>query len=100
MGPAGPIGNISEQQTGAASGPVLVGEILTINREFDFVVISLGKVDGIKEGMALQVYRDENRLGQIEIETVRDNISAAAITDKENLSRMRPGDKVSMPLGA
>ncbi|NQT95539.1 MAG: hypothetical protein HQ572_03725 [Candidatus Omnitrophica bacterium] len=77
-----------------AKEPDLAGEILTINREFDFIVVSLGARDGMREGMEMDIYRDNKILGQAEVETVRENISAAAIIDQGTLADMRPGDRV------
>ncbi len=70
------------------------GEILTINREFAFIVISLGKRDGITKGMVFNIQRDNRNIGQIRVETARENISAAALTDKDTLSEIRAGDMV------
>ena len=69
------------------------GEVLTVNREFAFLVINLGKSQGIEEGMILSIKRDDKNLAQARVETVREHISAAALVDKENLSQIRPGDK-------
>lgn len=74
--------------------PSLTGEVLIVNREFDFLIISLGKRDGIEEGMVLDVSRDENILSQARVETARNNISAAALVNKEAISRIRAGDRV------
>lgn len=70
------------------------GEVLTVNREFSFLVVSLGRKDGIQEEALLTVVRDNNILGQVKVETVRENISAAALIDKDKISRMRAGDKI------
>jgi vacuolar-type H+-ATPase subunit I/STV1 len=69
------------------------GEVLTVNREFAFLVINLGKSDGIAEGMRLKIMRDGRNLANVKVETVREHISAAALVDKENLSQIRAGDK-------
>jgi len=74
--------------------PVLIGEVLTVNREFGFVVISLGKDDGMRTGMILDVVRDSNTLAQVEIETVRANIAAAVLKGKGKISQVRSGDMV------
>ncbi len=71
------------------------GEVLTVNREYAFLVISLGERDGITEGMVFNIQRDNQNLGQIRVETVRENISAAALIDKNILSEIRAGDMVS-----
>ncbi|MFC1807826.1 hypothetical protein ACFL0T_05610 [Candidatus Omnitrophota bacterium] len=74
--------------------PALEGEVLTVNREFGFIVISLGKNAGVQEGMVFDVSRDNENLGKVKVETVRENISAAALTSDTIMSRMRPGDIV------
>jgi myosin heavy subunit len=69
------------------------GEVLTVNREFAFLVINMGKSHGIKEGMVLSIRRDDRNLAQVRVETVREHISAAALIDKENMAQIRAGDK-------
>ena len=69
------------------------GEVLTVNREFAFLVINLGRSHGMEEGMVLSIKRDDRNLAQARVETVREHISAAALVDKENLSQIRAGDK-------
>ncbi|MEK7868371.1 MAG: hypothetical protein AAB157_03230 [Candidatus Omnitrophota bacterium] len=65
----------------------LKGRIVTVNKEHNFVVIDLGKQDGIDIGNKLNVYRGETFLGSVEIIQTRDRIAAANIKDlKEGLS--------------
>ena len=59
----------------------LKGRIVTINREHNFVVIDLGKQDGIDIGNRFNVYRGEMFLGSVEIIQARDRIAAADIKD-------------------
>ncbi|NQT89629.1 MAG: hypothetical protein HQ558_00035 [Candidatus Omnitrophica bacterium] len=80
--------------------PILTGEILTINNEFNFIVVDLGSDDGTEEGMILDIVRDDGILGQAKVETVRTNISAAALSDKELITKIRSGDKVVTSQGA
>jgi hypothetical protein len=84
----------------AAYGDTVAGEILTVNREFDFVVISLGEKDGIQKGMLFNIYRDEEVIGQAKVETIRTNISAAGVTSRETISEIRAGDKAYPALTA
>jgi hypothetical protein len=74
-------------------GDFIAGEVLTVNREFAFLVVNLGQSSGIKEGMILTIQRDNKNLAKAKVETVRQRISAAALIDKENLSQIRAGDK-------
>ena len=65
----------------------LKGRIVTINMEHNFVVIDLGKQDGIDIGNKFNVYRGETLLGSVEIIQARDRIAAADIKDlKEGMS--------------
>ena len=65
----------------------LKGRIVTVNKEHNFVVIDLGKQDGIDIGNKFNVYRGETFLGSVEIIQTRDRIAAADIKDlKEGLT--------------
>ena len=65
----------------------LKGKIVTINMEHNFVVIDLGKQDGIDIGNKFNVYRGETLLGSVEIIQARDKIAAADIKDlKEGMN--------------
>ena len=57
----------------------LKGRVVTINKEHNFVVIDLGKQDGIDVGNKFNVYRGSIFLGLIEIIQARDRIAAADI---------------------
>ena len=59
----------------------LKGRVVTINKEHNFVVIDLGKQDGIDIGNRFNVYRGEMFLGSVEIIQARDRIAAADIKD-------------------
>ncbi|MDP2911123.1 MAG: hypothetical protein Q8N76_02175, partial [Candidatus Omnitrophota bacterium] len=59
----------------------LQGRIVTVNKEHNFVVIDLGKQDGIAIGNKFNVYRGQAFLGSVEIIQARDRIAAADIKD-------------------
>src|SRR3989338_910943 len=59
----------------------LKGRIVTINKEHNFVVIDIGRQDGVGIGNKFNVYRGTTFLGSIEIIQARDRIAAAAIKD-------------------
>jgi hypothetical protein len=83
-----------DQQEILDESDFVTGEVLTVNREFAFLVVNLGKSNGITEGMRLNIRRDNRNLAHVKVETVREHISAAALIDKENLSQIRAGDTV------
>lgn len=73
------------------------GEVLIVNDEFNFLMIDLGKKDGLSVGTILGVYRDRKLLGKIRVEEVYNNISEAAVLpvglgEKKNI--ISEGDEV------
>lgn len=59
----------------------LKGRIVTVNRDHNFVVIDLGKQDGIGIGNRFDVYRGDMPVGSLEVIQTRDRIAAADIKD-------------------
>lgn len=70
------------------------GEIMVVNKQFDFAVINLGSDDGLRNGMNLGVYRDRRFLAMIEVERTHDNMSAARIPRAWRDADIREGDMV------
>ncbi len=62
-----------------ASG--LKGRIVTVNRNHNFVVIDLGKDDGIQVGNSFSVYKGNRVVAYIEVIQARNKIAAADIKD-------------------
>jgi len=72
----------------------LKGKVVTINMEHNFVVIDLGKQDGIDVGNKFNVYREETLLGSVEIIQARDKIAAADIKDLKEGMNIEVNDTV------
>ncbi len=68
-------------QVSGAELPGKMGRILVVNDEFNFVVVSFGKNDGLKGGEVLNIYRDSKPIGKVQVEKLYDAISAATILD-------------------
>lgn len=67
------------------------GQVLVVNREFDFVVVNLGENDGLKVGSKLQVYKDDEMLGNVEVEKIYGNMSAATILPDAQKDKIKEG---------
>lgn len=80
----------------APSGAEAKGKIMIIDREYDFVIISLGKRDGVVMNQEFQVVRGDQTLGRIKVEQVHDELSAAAILPDSRKDDIREGDVVSV----
>ena len=67
------------------------GQVLVVNREFDFVVINLGENDGLKVGSKLHVLKDDQAIGTVEVEKIYGNMSAATIMPDTNKDQLKEG---------
>ena len=78
----------------AASGGPMNGQIVVINRDYDFVVMNLGKKQGLSIGQEFQIVRGEQVLGRVKVEKIYDELSAAAILPDSHKDSIREGDTV------
>lgn len=72
----------------------LRGRVVTVNKEHNFVVIDLGKQDGLSIGNKFNVYRKDMFLGSVEIIQARDRIAAADIKNLEEGMEIEINDTV------
>ncbi len=70
------------------------GTVLTVNREFNFVVVDIGEVDGLVKGTELIVHRGKKLIGKIRVEKVYDKMSAATIIPKWTQDEIKEDDSV------
>lgn len=74
--------------------PPSQGQVVVVNREYDFIVVNLGKNQGLSVGQEFQVVRGDEVLGRVKIEKVYDELSAAAILPESKKESIREGDLV------
>lgn len=77
-----------------ASANAIKGEILVVNKKFDFVVVSLGENADMKPGTNLNVYRNGQFLTILQVEKVHASMSAAKIPPEAKNIDIREGDEV------
>lgn len=70
------------------------GEVLVVNKKFDFVVVSLGENAGMRPGTNLEVRRNGKFLARLEIEKVHASMSAAKIPPQAKNADIKEGDEV------
>ena len=78
----------------AASGTQPSGQVMNINREYDFIILNLGKNHGVSVGQELQIVRGDQVLGKVKVEKVYDELSAATILPESKKDSIREGDLV------
>lgn len=97
--PAAPPPRPAETAPKTAAAPVGRGEVLSVNREFNFVIVNLGSNNGIREGAPLVLYRNGEATGELRVDMVDDTISAAAVL-KAPAQEIQIGDEVRLPEGS
>jgi predicted nucleic acid-binding Zn-ribbon protein len=68
------------------------GKVIAVNRDNNFIVVDLGEEKGMRPGLRLGVYHNNNRIGTVEVVQTRRLISACDI--KEEASSISVGDEV------
>jgi len=75
-------------------GTSLKGRIVAVNREHNFVVIDLGRQDGIETGEEFNIYRGQAYIGLVEVIQMRDRISACDIKDVKGGCSLKTDDMI------
>jgi len=72
--------------------PGFEGNIVSVNSDNNFVIVDVGKSDGLRLGDSLGVYRGAEYIAGLEVIQIRDDIAAADIKNK--VSTIQVGDIV------
>ena len=74
----------------------LIGKVLMVNDEWNFVIVDLG-AQKVHEKHELLVARDDEYVARIEITGVAKNISVAEIIPETQQAQVRSGDRIVVP---
>lgn len=74
------------------SGPT--GSVLVVNKDYDFLVISLGSKEGVATGDTFSVFHGNKYLGDVKVEKIHDSMSAAGFLSPDIKDKVSEGDKV------
>ncbi len=77
----------------------VAGDVLVVNRDFDFVVTNLGSVDGLNYGDPLLVRRSGEEVGRVVVEKLYDKMAACTIVEEFAPLAIEEGDRIG-PLAA
>ncbi|MBM3252024.1 MAG: hypothetical protein FJZ11_04495 [Candidatus Omnitrophica bacterium] len=72
------------------------GEVLEVNKDYDFIVVNFGQEDDISVGQTFYIYQNNNLLGEAQAEKVQDLMSVATIQDSNVKSQVKVGDVVKL----
>jgi len=89
----------AEEEKEALIEETVAGEVLAVNKEYEFLVINLGRINGLDTDSGVSIYRSSELIAIAKIEKLYENISAIVIDDKRQLERVKVGDAVVATLG-
>jgi len=72
----------------------LSGKIVRANKNYNFIIVDLGRNDGVKQGMSFTAYRENAQIGELVIEKVYDELSVARGTFEWVGNELGVGDTV------
>lgn len=86
--------NVQPKQKAPEPTPSPRGSVLSVDNNYNFAIIDLGKESGIKVKDRLMVLRRDKKVGEVEIKEVYRNMSIADIVTDKTTSALRKNDKV------
>jgi len=72
----------------------LNGQIVLVDPEWNFVVLDIGKLQGLQKNTQMLVHRGEELVGKIRVSDVRDQMSVGDIERAWVATPLQPGDRV------
>ncbi|TFE66606.1 hypothetical protein A7Q09_09755 [Methylacidiphilum sp. Yel] len=70
------------------------GKVVSVNRNWNFVVLNIGEKDGLVENGELEVFRNKQFLGKIKIVSTEPSTAVADIVMDSLKGNIQPGDDV------
>ncbi len=74
--------------------PNLEGKVLVVNPKFRFVIVDLGSEEKMDPGTVLNIYRSGQYIGKVQVEEVRESVSACRILPEWTRQEIRENDYV------
>ena len=69
-------------------------QVLTVNRKFNFVVVSLGMKDGLQMGQYVEAVRNGKPTAHVQVEKLYENFAAATIVQESKAAPIKEGDLI------
>jgi len=63
--------------------------VVLVNEAHNFVILNIGKKDGVVEGMDFDIYDNKEKIAKVRIKEVRDRLSAAQILEIAKNRKMK-----------
>lgn len=86
--------SIDLEQIVVAPTQIPQGRVLNVDTDTEFVIINLGRKDGVSEGMFFSIYRGQDYLGDVKVTRVQKEMSAADLIPPFTSRLVRQNDQV------
>ena len=87
-------GDVDLQKIVVNSSEEKKGQVISIDKETNFVIVSLGEKDGVEKNDVLSVYRNKKYLGDLRVSRVLPEMSAADFVPPLKSSKVKKADQV------
>jgi hypothetical protein len=77
--------------------PNLTGEVVQVNDEWNFVVVTVGRKHNVQENLKMLVARDDKLVARLQLSKVLGKVSVAEILPEANVDAVKVGDRVILP---
>ena len=74
--------------------PGLAGRILVVNPDWNFVILNVGRQQGLSLNTEMLVHREESLVGRVRVSDVKDEVAVAEILEDWQQVPLREGDHV------
>lgn len=76
------------------ANPIIEGRVLVVNKEYEFVIIDLGRENNIRQNAIFKVYRDNEVVGKVQAKEVFADMSEAVILPEWQTKPIKEDDIV------
>ncbi|MFH1577898.1 MAG: hypothetical protein ABIC18_02350, partial [Candidatus Omnitrophota bacterium] len=83
-----------QESAKAQAAPTLKGKVLLINKDYNFIIIDLGSNDGAGISDVFSVYRNNNYIGDIQVEKLQETMSACGFLSGKSIGAIKESDQV------
>ena len=72
--------------------PPIPSRVLSVRNDVNLVMLSVGKSDGVKKGFRFIIFRGDQYIGKVEVESLFDNMCSARILPDWTKKEIKEGD--------
>ncbi|MFC1754339.1 hypothetical protein ACFL96_13270 [Thermoproteota archaeon] len=90
-----PLAAVDIESESSKIGASMTAEVFLVNREYDFLILNIGKNEGVVVGEIFEVFHDGASIGNIQTEKIHDAMSAAKFLEGFRKDQVVEGDRVN-----